>query len=49
MRTRHVAIAVLISTAMFLIGCAGSNKYMKPAASGQDGPASFKLVKVKLE
>lgn len=43
MRTRHVAIAVLISTAMFLIGCAGSNKYMKPAASGQDGPASFKL------
>lgn len=43
MRTRHVAIAVIISTAMFLIGCAGSNKYMKPAANGQGDPASFNL------
>ncbi|NLL13207.1 MAG: hypothetical protein GX267_07375 [Fibrobacter sp.] len=43
MRTRHVAVTVLISMVVFLFGCAGSNKYMKPAASGQDDPASFKL------
>lgn len=43
MRTRHVAIAVFISAAMFLIGCGGSNQYMKPAASGQGDPASFNL------